>query len=76
MVFKWKIKCIYNCIDRHIENGLGEETTLIWQSNDPTISTNVSYNELRKSFIVANGLKRAGIKEISIHLYANDSRQL
>ena len=41
-----KLNASYNCIDRHIENGLGEKTALIWQSNDPTISTNVSYNEL------------------------------
>ena len=59
-----KLNASYNCIDRHIENGLGEKTALIWQSNDPTISTNVSYNELlKKVSLFANGLKRAGIKK-------------
>lgn len=59
-----KLNASYNCIDRHIENGLGEKTALIWQSNDPTISTTVTYNELlEKVSLFANGLKRAGIKK-------------
>ncbi len=59
-----KLNASYNCIDRHIENGLGEKIALIWQSNDPTISTNVSYNELlKKVSLFANGLKRAGINK-------------
>ena len=59
-----KLNASYNCIDRHIENGLGEKTALIWQSNDPTISKNVTYNELlEKVSLFANGLKRAGIKK-------------
>ena len=59
-----KLNASYNCIDRHIENGFGEKTALIWQSNDPTISTNVSYNELlEKVSLFANGLKRAGINK-------------
>ena len=59
-----KLNASYNCIDRHIENGLGEKIALIWQSNDPTISKNVTYNELlEKVSLFANGLKRAGIKK-------------
>ncbi len=59
-----KLNASYNCIDRHIENGLGEKTALIWQSNDPTISKNVTYNELlEKVSLFANGLKRAGIEK-------------
>ena len=59
-----KLNASYNCIDRHIENGFGEKTALIWQSNDPTISTNVTYNELlKKVSLFANGLKRAGINK-------------
>lgn len=59
-----KLNASYNCIDRHIENGLGEKTALIWQSNDPTISKNVTYNELlEKVSLFANGLKRVGIKK-------------
>ena len=59
-----KLNVSYNCIDRHIENGLGEKTALIWQSNDPNISKNVTYNDLlKKVSLFANGLKRAGINK-------------
>ena len=59
-----KLNVFYNCIDRHIENGLGEKTALIWQSNDPNISKNVTYNDLlKKVSLFANGLKRAGINK-------------
>ena len=40
-----KLNASYNCIDRHINNGLGEKTALIWQSNDVNISKDVTYNE-------------------------------
>ena len=59
-----KLNVSYNCIDRHIENGLGEKTAIIWQSNNPNISKNVTYNDLLKEVsLFANGLKRAGINK-------------
>ena len=59
-----KLNVSYNCIDRHIENGLGEKTAIIWQSNNPNISKNVTYNDLlKKVSLFANGLKRAGINK-------------
>ena len=38
----------YNCIDRHIENGFGDDTAIIWEGNDPNQSKKYSYNELLK----------------------------
>ena len=66
--FEWfsngKLNASYNCLDRHIKNGLGEKTALIWQSNDPNISKEVSYNELlQKVSQFANGLKQSGIQK-------------
>tara|TARA_Y100000817_G_scaffold295923_1_gene271075 strand:+ start:699 stop:2609 length:1911 start_codon:yes stop_codon:yes gene_type:complete len=47
---KWyeegKLNVSYNCLDRHIENGKGDECALIWEGNDPTISKKYSYKEL------------------------------
>ena len=47
---KWyeegKLNVSYNCLDRHIENGKGDECALIWEANDPTISKKYSYKEL------------------------------
>ena len=33
-----KLNASYNCIDRHVNNGLGDKTALIWQSNDIDVS--------------------------------------
>jgi len=59
-----KLNASYNCIDRHIQNGLGEKTALIWQSNDVNVSKNVTYNELLVHVSqFANALKKANIKK-------------
>ena len=40
-----KLNASYNCIDRHIKNGLGEKTALIWQSNDCLLYTSDAADE-------------------------------
>ncbi len=55
-----KLNASYNCIDRHIKDGLGEKTALIWQSNDINVSKNVTYNELLINVSqFANALKKS-----------------
>ena len=57
-----KLNASYNCIDRHVNNGLGDKTALIWQSNDVDVSKNVTYNELLVHVSqFANALKKANI---------------
>ncbi|MDG2188454.1 MAG: AMP-binding protein, partial [Candidatus Marinimicrobia bacterium] len=59
-----KLNASYNCIDRHIKNGLGEKTALIWQSNDVNVSKDVTYNELLVHVSqFANALKRSNIQK-------------
>ena len=59
-----KLNASYNCIDRHIKNGLGEKTALIWQSNDVNVSKDVTYNELLVHVSqFANALKKANIQK-------------
>jgi acetyl-CoA synthetase len=59
-----KLNASYNCLDRHIQHGLGDKTALIWQSNDPNISKEVSYSQLlEKVSQFANGLKKVGIQK-------------
>ena len=59
-----KLNASYNCIDRHIKNGLGDKTALIWQSNDVNITKNVTYNELLVHVSqFANALKKANIQK-------------
>ncbi len=41
-----KLNVSYNCIDRHIENGNGNQKAIIWEGNNPKESISYTYNEL------------------------------
>ncbi len=47
---KWfeggKLNVSFNCLDRHIIAGHGDQTALIWEGNDPKIDTAFTYTEL------------------------------
>ncbi len=47
---KWfeggKLNAAYNCLDRHVETGYGNQTALIWEGNDPSEDKSFSYSEL------------------------------
>jgi acetyl-CoA synthetase len=52
----------YNCLDRQIENGLGNKTALIFEADDGSV-TNVTYQELLERVNkFANALRKMGIK--------------
>ena len=63
---KWflngKLNVSYNCLDRHLEEGNGDKTAIIWEGNDPAEDKKYSYSELLievKKF--ANVLKSNGV---------------
>ena len=59
-----KLNACYNCLDRHIEEGHGEDIAIIWEGNDPNQSRKFSYNELLKEVSqFANALKELGVKK-------------
>ena len=65
---KWfegaKLNACYNCIDRHVEDGHGEEIGLIWEGNDPNESKKYTYSELLAQVQLAgNALKDLGIEK-------------
>ena len=65
--FKWfpegKLNISYNCLDRHIKNGLSDKTALIWQG-EPGDEKKFTYSELLKEVCKsANGLKSIGVKK-------------
>ena len=65
--FKWfkegKLNITYNCIDRHIKNGLGEKIALIWEG-EPGDSREYTYKELLQEVCkAANALKLLGVKK-------------
>jgi len=63
---KWfegaKLNACYNCVDRHVDEGYGEKTTLIWEGNNPNETKSYNYNELlEKIQLAANALKKLGV---------------
>jgi acetyl-CoA synthetase len=63
---KWflggKLNVSYNCLDRHVEAGAGQQTALIWQGNDAAESLQLSYAELLDQVCrFANALKALGV---------------
>ena len=65
---KWfeggKLNVSYNCIDRHVESGLGDKTALIWEGNNPEEDQHFTYSELLievQKF--SNVLKNLGVEK-------------
>ena len=65
---KWfegaKLNACYNCVDRHVIDGYGEKTALIWEGNNPNESQTYTYNDLLKKVqLAANALKNLGVEK-------------
>ncbi|NBD21340.1 acetate--CoA ligase [Aquabacterium fontiphilum] len=65
--YKWfddgLLNVSYNCLDRHVEAGLGERTAIIFEADDGAVSK-VSYGELLKRVCrLANALKAQGVNK-------------
>ena len=65
--FKWfedgEINASYNCIDRHVEAGLGAKNAIIFEADDGTV-VNVTYQDLLQRVCrFANALKKRGVKK-------------
>ncbi|MCP5542069.1 MAG: acetate--CoA ligase [Akkermansiaceae bacterium] len=57
-----KLNACYNCVDRHVEDGHGDATALIWEGNDPSESRTHTYAELHAEVQkAANALKNLGV---------------
>ena len=58
------LNACYNCLDRHIEDGHGDDTALIWEGNNPKDDKTYTFNQLLaevKKF--SNVLKAQDIKK-------------
>jgi acetyl-CoA synthetase len=65
--YKWfedgELNASYNCLDRHIKNGNGGKTAVVFEADDGTV-VRASYQELYERVCkFANGLKARGIKK-------------
>lgn len=64
---KWfvggRTNIVHNCIDRHIRDGKGDKTALIWEGDDGAIRK-VTYRELNSQVCrMANALKSMGLSK-------------
>ena len=58
-----KLNASYNCLDRHLENGNGDKTAIVFEADDGAV-TPISYRELhRRVCRFANGLKARGVRK-------------
>jgi acetyl-CoA synthetase len=52
-----------SCLDRHLATR-GDQTAIIWESDDPTVSKHVTYRELHEQVCrLANAMKGLGVKQ-------------
>ena len=58
-----KLNVSYNCLDRHLATR-GDQTALIWESDDPNVDKKLSYNQLHAEVCkLGNVLKSRGVKK-------------
>ena len=59
-----KLNVAYNCLDRHVESGHGDQTALVWEGNNPEEDKKFTYNELTNEVSkFANVLKSNGVEK-------------
>ncbi len=65
---KWyiggKLNASYNCLDRHIKNGLGKKVAFFWEGEPQGEAKKITYDEAYKQVNkLANAIKSLGIKK-------------
>ncbi len=59
-----KLNASYNCIDRHVENGKGDETAIIWEGEPLDETKEYTFAELQEEVSkFANALKEMGVEK-------------
>jgi acetyl-CoA synthetase len=65
---KWfvggRLNIAYNCLDRHVEAGLGDKVAYYWEGEPPDDRRVITFAELLRDVVrFANGLKELGVKK-------------
>ncbi|KAL5960861.1 Acetyl-coenzyme A synthetase cytoplasmic [Taenia solium] len=59
-----KTNLCYNCLDRHVKNGLGSKVAFLWEGNDPNDRKAITYQELLTEVIAfGSTLRRMGVNK-------------
>ncbi|HUO83768.1 MAG TPA: acetyl-coenzyme A synthetase N-terminal domain-containing protein, partial [Thermoanaerobaculia bacterium] len=65
--FNWfsggRLNACFNCVDRHLENGKGDKTAIIWAADEPGEYRYISYREVKHQVSrIANVLLSLGVQ--------------
>jgi acetyl-CoA synthetase len=65
---KWylggQLNVCYNCVDRHVEAGLGSKVAFYWEGEPADEKRTITYADLQREVVrFANGLKKLGVKK-------------
>jgi len=65
---KWflggQINACYNCVDRHVDEGRGDQVAILWEGNDPSESRSITFKDLQDQVQkAANALLNLGIQK-------------
>jgi acetyl-CoA synthetase len=65
---KWylggKLNICYNCVDRHVEGGLGDKVAYYWEGEPEGDRRRLTFSDLQREVVrFANGLKKLGVKK-------------
>jgi acetyl-CoA synthetase len=65
---KWylggKLNIAYNCLDRHVENGLGDKVAYHWEGEPVDDRRTLTFSDLKDEVVkCANALKQLGVKK-------------
>jgi acetyl-CoA synthetase len=65
---KWfmggKLNVCYNCVDRHVTNGLGDKVAYFWEGEPADDRREITFRDLQHEVVrFANGLKKLGIEK-------------
>ena len=59
-----KLNVAYNCIDKHVMAGRGDQIAIIWEGDEPGTNKYISYLELQQQVCrIANIMKQAGVQK-------------
>jgi acetyl-CoA synthetase len=63
---KWflggKLNVCFNCVDRHVEGGLGDKVAYFWEGEPENDRRQITFRELQREVVrFANGLKKLGV---------------
>src|SRR5437868_7993113 len=65
---KWylggKLNVCFNCVDRHVEAGLGDKVAYFWEGEPVDDRRQITFAELQRDVVrFANGLQKLGVKK-------------